>query len=213
MAANSLVHAAPGWAQGEKLTPTQITAVGEQAAQSVNRNSTVSGTRYFQIKPISQYDNATELYNHNHPDNKIILKNVGPGGGAPILHIPLDGLLHKQTLTAAALRLKPAAGHGAAPLVIGTLPTFKVRRADVLGAIVDIGTATYVWVDVATYEAGFYLSALAMTEVVDLAQYTYHLAYTSEWGANSVTGLMLACMAVTMTIDHAYGGTDLSMWV
>lgn len=205
-AANSRVNSA-SWAKGDKLTATQINAVDVMATASVNRNSTASGVilvpfQYIGTDPLAASGPYAGGTGHAH----LLMDNDTTSYHA----FELGTLVNGQTLTSVKLTVKPAAGHGGQPVVLPELALYKIGAT---GSSATIGiAATYTWVDIATYEGGFYLQVSGLTEVIDRTGYRYMAIVKSESGGNSVAGTELICLSATMTINHAEGGTDLTLW-
>lgn len=204
--ANSRVNSA-SWAKGDLVTATQINALDVMATASVNRNSTASGEIVVPFHCL-----ATDPKTASRPY----------AGGSGSAHLLLDNdttsyhtfelpeLVNGQTLTAVKLTAKPAGGHGAQPSVLPALYVYKINGSNGTGS--SLGSTTYTWVDIATYEGGIVLSVSGLTEVIDKSTYRYIAIVRGEASTNSVAGTELISLKATMTINHAEGGTDLTLW-
>lgn len=122
---------------------------------------------------------------------------VGTAGAVKIpIRVP-----HGVTLTAVAVYLDAAGGHGALP---ATMPSVSVRRCDPTQAGVDVstlGTSTDGSANVAAYEVPHAVTVSGLTEVVDRTLYGYAVRVTGETGANSAVGLLLhGFLKITYTI-------------
>jgi hypothetical protein len=126
--------------------------------------------------------------------------------------IPLALLPHGHTLVAAKASFYPSAEvrAGASPDI---LPSICVAKYSDVGVETILGTTTHVWSDEATYEAGFTLTVAGLTEIIDMSDTSYFVKLVGEHGANAFSGLLIKSLHVSCTIDHAYGGADLSLWI
>lgn len=207
MAAN--VRAKPaGFGTLDVVTATEFNALDVNGAQSVNRNSTQSGTRRIPLAPVETFHESggptyTTLCFPTY--GTLVCTNTAVAD----LFIPIEELPHGHTLTTVTMAVDPVAGHGGQPAV---LPSISVYSVNLAGVAALLGSGTHAWADVATYEAGFNLTASALAHTIDRSN-TYWVKVILESGGNSVTGCALLALSATVTIDHAYGGTDLSQWV
>lgn len=218
MAANTLVHVAPGWALREKLTSAQLTKLDQHAAQSVNRNSTHGGARCLPLRPLSQVSMVGGTL-HSLCDAGGVVGDVSCGNYSEQIVLPLLDLPQGHSLISASVHVKPMVGHtGTFPNGTGvTLPRLRLyRKAEATRTSELLGdSGAYPWVDLAAYEAGFDLSAAvtAGPTPVDWSVYTYWLTFNLEGGPDSVPGLVLNNLRALMLFDYSYGGPDLSLWL
>ncbi|MFA4900901.1 MAG: hypothetical protein WC563_15390 [Brevundimonas sp.] len=204
MAANTRTFSPPA-SLNQIATATHFNKLDTNGAESVNRNSTVSGWKHLPLIPA-------------HTNNVAAVVLVGTGGVTTIANVAFNqtfslvGLLHGMQFTGCRINIIPDVAHGAgAPIV---LPVWTVYRVSLLGAATSLGTATYVWGvgDPAAYDAGYSLSIPAFAHTIDLANYRYVAELTPESGLNSQLSTLQSIQA-NSTIDHAAGGTDLSLWI
>jgi hypothetical protein len=206
MTANSRVFPL-GLGFGEKVSHDQFTALDLNGAQSINRNSSVSGYRRFPLRPITTATPGGSIIatGHASPANTLICNNI-----AYTLILPLDELPHGQTLQSVGVVILPASGHSSsAPAVLPELGVYKQGNA-ITGTLIK--AASYTWTTYTDYEMGFVLMATTMGEVIDRAN-VYFAAITLESGANSQSGLALYTLFGWTDIDHSLGGADLSLWI
>lgn len=121
---------------------------------------------------------------------------TGPGA-AIVLYVHLD-IPHGGSLTAAALNIDPANGHGGggAGLTFPTLGLWKVNLST--GARTQIeSTVTDTW-NGGLYESPHPLSiAISPAETIDRDVYRYVFEFTGEAGANYAAGLSVITPTVT----------------
>jgi hypothetical protein len=170
----------------------------------------VSGYRRIPLVPNAQFQvgaPGNQLY-YNNGDILITYAFNPPGG----LWIPMSNLPHGHTLVGAKADFVPgAAVRGGNPP--GNLPAISLYKTNDVGAPTSLGSTAHVWSDEATYEAGFVLTIAGLTEVINMNNTSYAVSFSLEGGANSFDGLQIRSLHVYCTIDHAYGGTDLSQWI
>lgn len=206
MAANSRAFIPP-CSMNQTITSANFNAMDVNGAQSVNRNSTHSGWRRQPLLPTAQYNSSgARLYSAAF-GALLCTNNVGSA------NIPLLGLPHGHKLISAKVQFLPAGAHGGQPT---NLPQIDLYKFD--SAATSLRQATYTWVDIATYEAGFTLTTLALSpgETIDLSAYSYALRIAMESGTNSVSGMYILDCQVNCTVDPSYGtagGPDFSFWI
>ncbi len=206
MAANTRTHAAPGWADGEILTPAQINAVDLMAAASVRRDATLSGTKLLPLCPAWAAGQTVTC-----TAGDFMAANTGVANDVTL---PLIGLVTGHTLTGVSVHIHPKGGHGGGGPA--TLPVITLYTKSSSGVLAPLGTGTYVWngaVDPAQYEAGVSLSITGLAHVVNLATNQYIVVLAPEDAAGALGDLHINSISATMTIDTAEGGADLSAWV
>lgn len=201
MAANNLVKTA-GYGLGDQVTAAEFQALQVQAAQSVNRNGSASGAMNYPMIPIAGITSTDAWVIQL---GQLIVSNAGAG-----LVFALDRLPDGHVLTQIRVKMLPAGGHALQP---ASLPYLKIYKIALDGTATLLGTFTYSWVDVGTYETGFYLALGGLAETVSLATYRYICEVGVENGANSVYGTIIKSIEVSMTIDHAYAGADVTCWL
>lgn len=207
MAANTRTKSV-GFAFNDTVTATEFNKLDTNGAQSINRNSSGSGNRRMPLTPAEMIDQAGGGLGTRMGyciQGTIVTFNV-----AYYIWLPLHNLPHGQVLSSVALTVLPAGAHGAQPAV---LPSIDVYRIDGSGSAVLLGTGTHTWTGIPGYEAGFDLTASGIAHTISNSLYTYWVRLTLESGVNSVTGLTARALYANCTIDHAYGGTDLTFWV
>jgi hypothetical protein len=207
MAANALVHAAPGWASGEVLTPAQITQIDTLLSQAPNRNSTQSGTRVIALDPVDvSYFDAGVV-------KRLCIPTYGVltcVNAAEDIYIPMHELPHGHVLTTTTLKVIGAAGHGALP---GTPPVLDIYKVTSGGVATSLGHTHDPSANFAAYEVAHDVAVSAMAHTIDRATYCYWAKIVLESGLNSVTGMTILSLTAACTIDHTVGGVDLSLWV
>lgn len=204
MAANTRVNPG-GWAQGDLLTPAQINALDTMAAGCVKRASTATGWRMMPLMYIGSTSNNGSAADTHYFSAGVLY--LDPSATAKKTFWALS-LPHGHTLTTVRVYLAPSVGHGGE---VAVKPAIEVSKTAATGVVSSLGTTTYTWSNVATYEAGVYLDVAPAAEVIDNANYRYHVSVTCESGANALV-LALAGIDVYVTIDSANGGPDLKFW-
>lgn len=203
MAANTRTHAAPGFADGEILTHTQITAIDVMAAASVRRSSTVSAWRNVPLAYMGSSDTAGLEHSIYTINGVTYLRNT-TFDVAFALSLP-----HGHQIDKLRLDMLPAGAHGGQP---GSLPGLKLWKVSLVGAATSLGSLAYVWVDVGTYEGGIRIDITGLAETIDNFNYRYIAQINPESGVNSVTGTTLQNVSAYVIIDSAEGGADLKFW-
>lgn len=203
MAANSLVYP-DGWGLNDMCSSAQGQALQVQAARSVNRTNTFSGTRVLPLAII--YTGASDFG----------LTAAGLVTQGAVLglwnRIELIGLPNGHVMNWASLWLKPASlARGGQPAGMPTLKLMK-QEATIAGTVTTLATEAYPWASEAAYESGQELRATPAAETIDLDSYDYFLMFQGENGANAELGLEIHAVTVNVTIDTSYGGQDLTMW-
>lgn len=205
MAANTRLHAVPGWGSGELLTAAQITGIDLNAAGAVARGSSQSADRVLPLAPVDVFTagGARKAY----PVTGVVsCVNV-----ADDLWFPLGPMPHGHVLDRIRIYVTPAGGHGGQPAV---LPSAHLYGLSVLGVATLLKSATHTWSDVPTYEGGIVLDTGAggFAETIDNDGVSYWLKVTLESGANSVSGLVIKSLRAHVTVDTTEGGPDFAFW-
>jgi len=203
MATNALVHAAPGWADGELLTHTQINAIDAGQAASVRRDETASAWQNVPLEYAGTSDTAGLEHSFYTINGVTYLRNTAKDAYF-CLRIPQG-----QTLSKVRLLLIPAGGHAAQP---ASLPYIKVWRVGMDGSATLLGTGNHTWVDIATYQGGITLEVAGLTEVAANQTYRYMVQVAAENGADSITGTLVQSLEMYVVIDSASGGNGLKFW-
>lgn len=110
--------------------------------------------------------------------------------------LPCGG--HITDITAA---IKGPGGHGSLPAV---MPSLVLTKCDIAAynsapTITTVATAADTSATIGAYEAEHTLGATGIGEVCDPLSYRYNLVITGESGANSVDGLSIWRVSVTLT--------------
>lgn len=205
MAANSLTFSPP-LGHGQPVTHTQFNSLDANAAQAINRNSTLTGYRHMPIKPVMQYGATGTLLCYYTTGEELLTKNVSTDD----IYFFLDELPHGHALREVHVLVAPSSGHGGQP---ANLPELRVYRNDLILGQTLLGSATHTWADIATYEAGFSLSVTGLNDPIDRAVSVYVCRLILESGVNSQAGLAFSQCRAGVLIDHSYAGPDLSLWV
>lgn len=207
MAANTLVNTV-GWGMNDMCTSAQGQALQVQAAQSINRTNTITGTRAMPLIP----------YNDGQPG---VLRITSAGiyetvaGDAAYHAFPLVGLPNGHILTAVRLWIIPASvvRGGTEPESPAFIRLYKKESTLMSGTPTLLGAqATATWGSEAAYESGQALTVSGLTETIDLNSYSYYVLFRSEDGAAAYPGLQIGGLDATVTINNGYGGADFTFW-
>lgn len=208
MASNVRAFSGAGCPSGGAVTHGEFNVMDVNAAQAVNRNSTASGYRNMAIRPICSIGASAAQLCKCVP-GKLITFNVATDD----LFLELDELPHGHTLDQVTIRVLPSGGHSSsAP---AALPKLSLIRLEVgtSGSYTMLASQTYTWINETTYELGFALGVSSLGEVIDRYSYRYQVQFQLESGSNSIAALAIFDLRAKMLIDHAYAGTDISIWV
>jgi len=203
MAANTRAKTVD-WSLNEILPSTSLTKIDVNAAQSVNRTNSTGGWRRVAISYLGTSDSLSphDRISYIAGNGRILFDNTA---GEEYFEIATP-LPVGHIIGAVRAKILPEAGHTGQP---GSLPVFSVYRCYNTNSAE--GTGTYTWVDITTYEAGFYLTATPINITVTAGE-TWRFAMRPEYGANSVKGMELRWIEVYMTLDTTYGGPDFTHW-
>lgn len=175
---------------GVELTETTGAAARVQlASRSVTRHLSMAGVRD------ANNGVGSWSYRTGSPQGTWKQDNVDAD-----LFLPLEELPHGDTLTAVAVGLDGAGGHGGNP----TFPTLHVYYVDSTGTANAIGVAQADSV-LATYETAHYLTKSGMAHVIDRTAYRYYAYLTGEGGANFVAALACFQLKATCTVTGNSG--------
>lgn len=206
MAANTRTFSPP-CSINQVITATNFNKLDTNGAYAPSRLNTASGYRLVTLQPL-------ETVAATGGGTRICTVGLGSLSCANVsddLYLYVPPLPDGHALAGLKIKFLPAGAHAAQPAVLPSITAYKV---DVDGATTSIGTASYAWVDIATYEAGFTLTAALVHTVNEtLTGYSHRVKVILESGANSVTGMQILSMAISMTMDTALGGTDNSFWL
>lgn len=206
MAANSRTFAPP-CATLDTITATQFNKLDTNGAGAVARASTKTGWRRMPMMWIGENCVAPPVLSSSAGYVQII------SAGSVICYLP--DLPDGHVLDGVGVHLTPSAGHGGE---IGTKPKIELYSVTALGVVTSLGSETYVWVDVPTYEAGFYLNLIGVAETINQdvgagGGKAYVVEFTTEGGANFVTQGHLDSLNAYVTVDTAYSGADFNHWL
>lgn len=208
MAANSRAKAT--WVLGDVPTAAQFNTLDANGAGAVARASTGSGTKLMPLCYVASGPVKTVTKPYLDAGHKLAMDNDDVTGAPTEHEFDLVGLPNGHTLTAVTVKFDPVAGHGGQP---DNLPGFSVLRVTADGTTNSLGSGTYSWVDVSTYEAGMTCTLSGLTEVIDCETYRYLVDIYNESGTNSIAGCVIASIACTVTVDTAAAGADFTFWV
>ena len=210
MAANTLVHASPGWTQNEIVTSAQLNQLDYNIANSVNRISTKSGWRDCGLVLAGMETALGAASSPVIPANgRVLLAN----GDNDLSMFSLLGLPIGHTLKYVRLHFTPQSGHAAQP---SALPSFRTHGVNGTGEDgIDVLTK-YTWVSTSTYEAGFWLqtidlSAYAPTSAIVTADRHYAVTVHHERLTNSKP-ICLDSIQAYCEVNTAQGGPDFTHW-
>jgi len=203
MATNTLVHAAPGWPDGALLTHVEANGLDAGQAASVRRDSTASAWRNCPLSYAGTSDTAGLEHAVYVINGQTFLRNTAKDANFS-LYLP-----YGHTLTKVRLLLIPPAGHVGQP---ASLPYIKAWKTGMDGAATLLGSATYTWVDVPTYEGGITLEVAGLAEVIANQTFRYSVQVAPENGANSITGALVQAIATYVAIDSSIGGPDIVIY-
>jgi hypothetical protein len=206
MAANSRTFAPP-CATLDTITATQFNKLDTNGAGAVARASTKTGWRRMPMMWIAENTLATPVL---YSSGGIVYVHAS---GTVISYLP--DLPDGHILDGVGVHLTPAGAHGGE---IGTKPKIELFSITALGVAVSLGSETYVWSDVPTYEAGFYLNLIGVAETINQdvgagGGKAYVVEFTTEGGANFVTDGKLDSLNAYVTVDTAYSGADFNHWL
>jgi hypothetical protein len=207
MAANTLIHVAPGFAIGEQLTSAQFNIADARQADAPKRSSTKSG--YKRLSLCAPHVTAGQVVEGFL--GQIKMNNTAVGN---YVSFPLIGLVDGHVLTAVKMYFTPKGGHGGGGPA--TLPQIVVYTQTTAGATAPLGAKNYVWngaVDPVQYQAGFSLEVAAIAHTIDLETYEYMVQVLPEDGAGALGDLKIHAVCANMTIDTAAGGIDHHCWL
>lgn len=208
MAANTRTFSPP-CSLNQVITATNFNKLDTNGTACIRRDSSKSGTKSHPFLPVETIDPAggglgTRMCYAYY--GTLTCYNVAYDVYCPLVELP-----DAQVLNAVTVHCHPAGGHGAQPAVMFSIHVYKCALSD--GTATLLGSGTHTWVDIATYQAGFDLTATGLAHTIDLETYTYVVKIILESGANSLTAGQLISMKVTCTLDLAEGGIDLSTWL
>lgn len=207
MAANTRAKTS-GFTLHEEMTFAQATQIDKNAGESVNRHSTSSGYKRIPITfagttgdvilgagtpgALKHYFKAGKLY---------VCEGITDHIWFSLPILPEGHILHSVKAY-----FKPESGHGGTP---GALPSIKLMRR--YSSATTVGTATYSWVDLATYETGGWYLEIDDINQTQTGNEEYILGVVGESGANEKV-IEMAAFYVYMTMDVAEGGADMTFW-
>lgn len=204
MAAN-VNQFSPAIAFGGKVPSAQLNGVGLQAAQSVNRNNTVTGSKYLPIRPFAQHDGTNVMYLKLGSGCGLFTYNTATGD----IYWPIEGLPRGHLLTGVTLHIQPTPGHGGQPAQLPEMRLYKEVNTSTTPTL--LGSATHTWVDVGTYDAGFSY-AITLSETINPSTTIYMVGFILESGVNSAAGLVISNFQAHVTVDNTEGGPDYRFW-
>jgi len=208
MAANSRANTGGiAYSENEIVPFGEFNTVDTNAAQSVNRNSTVTG---YCALPFIVCASATVEISVN---SSGVYQTTAVNGYDHAF--PLIGLPSGHVLTAVRLWIIPAdaARGGTQPAVMPTLKVFKKLSTLASGTPDQLGaTYTATWGSEAAYESGQAMEVSGLAETIDTNSYGYFVVFTGENGADAYAGLKFGGLDASVTIDASYGGPDFTHW-
>lgn len=211
MAANSLVHAAPGWGEGELVTPTQINLLDLRQAQSINRHNSVGGWGAIPFHFVGEYATGGTGLVYSASGGVYMTTGAGTKSGTSTYSIDLRPM-KGHSLDGVRLHITPAGGHAGQPAQLPVITLYRIAIAT--GVVTNMGTATYAWGggDPGNYQAGFFLSITGLAHTIDTAANDYRLEVTVESGLNYVDNGKLDGIQANITVDASEGGPDIVFW-
>lgn len=207
MAANTRTFS-PSCGSLQVITSTNFNKLDTNGAGAIARASTAGGWKRMPALWIQEKYTAAPPVVYS--QGGIVYVSSAGAVTADLVGLP-DG----HVLGGVSVHFTPAGGHGGE---IGTKPKIEVFSVTGLGVATSLGSDTYVWSDVPTYEAGFTLNVIGLTETINQAYGTgggkcYRVELTTEGGANFVANGKIDSLNAYVTVDTAYGGADFNHWL
>lgn len=204
MSANNLVKPA-GYGTNDIVLASELQALQVQGAQAINRTSTFSGSRAQAVV----FAGASAEFAFNNVGELVQIATNGEYMMIPLLDLP-----NGHVLTRVRMWILPvdAVRGGTPPDYLPWLQVFKLQPSLASATPTQLGSALATWGSEAAYEAGQSLDVNGLTETIDLDTYAYFATFRGEADGSSFAGMKISGLDVTVTIDTAYGGADLTHW-